>query len=47
MVSRLDLDLRDEKKRTTQHARQLANLGNALDLLRTAANEAAQKARQA
>ena len=46
MVSRLGLDLRDEKKQAAQHRRQLANLGNAPDLLRTAANEAAQKARQ-
>ena len=47
MVSRLGLDLRDEKKQAAQHRRQLASLGNAPDLLRTAANEAAQKARQA
>lgn len=47
MVSRLGLDLRDERKQAVQHRRHLANLANAQGLLAAAENEAAQKARQA
>ncbi len=44
MVSRLSLDLRDEKKQAAHHRRHLANLANAQELLAAAENEAAQKA---
>ena len=44
MVSRLSLDLRDEKKQAAHHRRHLANLANAQELLAAAVEEAAQKA---
>ena len=47
MVSRLSLDLRDEKKQAAHHRRHLANLTNAQELLAAAVEEAAQKAQKA
>ena len=47
MVSRLSLDLRDEKKQAAHHRHHLANLANAQELLAAAENEAVQKAQQA